>query len=132
MAEGKILRELFLIRHGESRGNAGIEGDCPADSEDPRLTGLGVSQAEKLGIYLSDKIRFDCVFSSGLRRAVETARGIIRYQPGSPNLNILPDLCEIGISPDYPGMNTEALREDRKSTRLNSSHTDSSRMPSSA
>ena len=30
------------------------------------------------------------------------------------------------------GMNSAAITEDRKSTRLNSSHTDSSRMPSSA
>ena len=111
MAEGKILRELFLIRHGESRGNAGIEADCPADSEDPRLTENGTAQAEKLGIYLSDKIRFDAICSSGLRRAVETAQGIIGHQPGNPTLNIVPDICEIGVSPDYQGMNMEALRE---------------------
>ena len=110
MAEGKILRELFLIRHAESRGNAGIDGEGIADSADPLLTELGVSQAEKLGLYWSNKITFDVVYSSGLRRAVETANGIIEHQPGSPELNILPDLCEIGVSPDYDGFTVEELR----------------------
>ncbi len=111
MAEGIILRELFLIRHGESRGNAGIEGDGLADSFDPRLTELGVSQAEKLGIYYSESVSFDAVYSSGLRRAVETAHGLISRLPGMPDLNILPDLCEIGVSPEYPGQTAEELKE---------------------
>ena len=36
------------------------------------------------------------------------------------------DAIKIGLA------SPEKIREDRKSTRLNSSHTDSSRMPSSA
>ncbi len=110
MAEGKILRELFLIRHAESRGNAGIESEGIADSVDPLLTELGVSQAEKLGIYWKSKITFDAVYSSGLRRAVETANGIIEHQPGSPELNILPDLCETGVPAEYDGFTFEELK----------------------
>ena len=111
MAEGKILRELFLIRHGESRGNAGIEGEGLADSVDPLLTELGVLQAEKLGVYWRDKEAFDAVYSSGLRRAVETARGLIEHQPHELNLNIFPDICEVGVSPEYQGMRLDDLKE---------------------
>ena len=111
MAEGIILRELFLIRHGESRGNAGIEGEGLADSADPCLTELGVSQAEKLGVYLRDKIEFDAVYSSGLRRAVETARGVIENQTRELPLNVFPDICEIGVPPDYQGMSIDGLKE---------------------
>ncbi len=110
MADGVKLRELYLIRHAESRGNAGIEADGIADSADPLLTELGLSQAEKLGIYYKDKVGFEAFYSSGLRRAVETADGLIRFQSGERRLNILPDLCEIGITPDYAGMTLKELK----------------------
>ncbi len=109
MAEGTILRELYLIRHGESTGNAGIEAADAVDGTDPLLSEKGFAQADKLGKLVKD-YGFDAVFSSGLRRAVATANGIIK-NGGADVLEILPDLCEIGVDPDYPGQTLDSLRQ---------------------
>ncbi|MBR6360623.1 MAG: histidine phosphatase family protein [Clostridia bacterium] len=108
MAEGTVLRELYLIRHGESTGNAGIEAQTPLDGFDPVLSPKGEDQADRLGRLVKD-YGFDAVYSSGLRRAVGTAAGIIRNGPVDI-LNILPDLCETGVEAEYTGQTIEELR----------------------
>ena len=52
--------EMYLIRHGQSRGNAGLTpADAPlADREDPVLSELGVYQASLLGQAYAD-VPFD-------------------------------------------------------------------------
>ena len=60
MAEGTILRELYLIRHGESTGNAGIEAADAVDGFDPVLSPKGEDQADRLGKLVKD-YGFDAV-----------------------------------------------------------------------
>lgn len=111
--------ELYLIRHGQSAGN--VERDNSKltlkELNDPYLTPLGVSQAEKLGEALSE-IPFDGVYSSALLRAVQTAAEIIKRQPNSPKLNILPLLTEVSIDPQYPGAGMKEIGEICPDARL--------------
>ena len=60
MAEGTVLRELYLIRHGESTGNAGIDAQTPLDGFDPVLSPKGEDQADRLGKLVKD-YGFDAV-----------------------------------------------------------------------
>lgn len=103
--------ELYLIRHGQSRGNAGYGRDdiTLKESNDPYLTELGVSQAKKLGGFLSDT-QFDAVYSSALLRAVQTANEVIKCQGEEKTLNILPLLTEVSISCDYRIDNLDEIR----------------------
>ena len=74
--------EIYLIRHGQSNANAGInvrETPTIQDMADPYLTEIGISQAKALGEHLSD-INFDAVYSSGLFRAERTATEVINAQ----------------------------------------------------
>ena len=111
MSEAVLLRELYLIRHAESDGN--VEGYSPEElhlREDPYLTHKGKEQTELLGEYLKNE-NFDAIFSSPLRRAVTTAEGIIKNANSELFLNLLPDLCEISINPEYEGQNLEELKK---------------------
>lgn len=58
--------DLYIIRHGESQGNIGL------DVEDPKLTETGHKQAELLALRLRN-IKFDAILSSPLTRAIQTA-----------------------------------------------------------
>lgn len=121
MGENKpvIEFELYLIRHGQSMGNAGYgrENLTLKEGNDPLLTEKGMIQADLAGKYLSN-IEFDHFYSSGLIRAISTADGIMRYQPEKKPLNILPELSEVGISPEYDGITVEEMKEFCETARL--------------
>lgn len=104
--------DLYLIRHGESCGNAGYGRDdlTLKEANDPYLTEKGVAQAQAAGKHLAD-ISFDAVYSSALLRAVQTATEIIKKQPEEKALNILPLLTEVSIKPEYDGAGMEEIRE---------------------
>jgi len=105
--------ELYLIRHGQSMGNAGYNGRTDLtlkEANDPLLTEKGLLQADKVGTYLSN-INFDYIYSSGLIRAISTADGIIRHQSDKKPLNILPILSEVGVSPEYDGITVEEMKK---------------------
>ena len=105
--------EIYLIRHAQSNGNAGIKvREVPTiqDMADPRLTELGISQAEKLGLYLSD-IQFNAVYSSALLRAEHTATEVIACQKERQKLRLLPLLTENGMGEDYKGASWEEIHE---------------------
>ena len=58
--------ELYIIRHGQSMGNAGYDGRTDlteTEMHDPVLTEKGIEQADKAGRYLSET-DFDCFFST--------------------------------------------------------------------
>lgn len=109
MSDAVLLRELILIRHGESHGNVGTAGDEFIDIQDPLLTENGFCQAECLGKMMGEEP--DVIYTSGLRRAVLTAEGLSRHRTDDAPVYILPELCEIGVSPDYPGLTLEEIRQ---------------------
>lgn len=94
--------ELYLIRHGQSKGNVPRDGGeiTIKEAHDPELTEKGICQAQAAGEYLSD-ISFDAVYSSALLRAVRTATEIIKKQPEEKTLKILPLLTEAGVGEEY-------------------------------
>lgn len=104
--------ELYIIRHGESKGNVKreTEGLSFMELNDPQLTERGKKQAFLCGERLKD-INFDSVYSSALLRAVETATGIIKAQPCSKSLKVLPYLTEAGVSPEYTHTSFEEIHK---------------------
>ena len=65
--------ELYIVRHGQSESNAGLEID------DPALTQTGRLQARLAGEALKN-VRFDKVYVSHLKRAVQTAAATLSGQ----------------------------------------------------
>ncbi len=66
---------LWILRHGESRGNTGEELDM-----DPPLTARGIRQARAVGRRLS-RVAFDGVFLSPLRRVRQTFEALSLRAP---------------------------------------------------
>ena len=100
-----IELDLYIIRHGESRLNAGLGTENPTlkDTQDPVLTEKGIAQAVAAGEFLKD-ISFDAFYASPLLRAARTATEILKKQPEAKPLNVMPEICEVGIVPEYKGV----------------------------
>ncbi len=104
--------DLYIIRHGESKLNAGINTENPThkDTQDPVLTEKGIAQAVAAGEFLKG-INFDAFYASPLLRAARTATEILKKQPEKKALNIMPEICEVGIIPEYKGVEIDEIRE---------------------
>ena len=105
--------ELYIIRHGQSMGNAGYDGRTDLtqkEMHDPVLTEKGLSQAQKAGIRLSET-DFDAVYSSAMLRAVQTATEILKFQKKPKDLNVLPVACEMMFAPEYKGVTMAEIKE---------------------
>ncbi len=104
--------DLYIIRHGESVGNAGYGRDnlTLKESQDPLLTEKGISQARAAGEFLKDTA-FDAAYASPMLRAAHTATEIINQQNKKLSLNLMPELCEVGIVPEYKGVEIEEIHE---------------------
>lgn len=87
--------ELYLVRHGETLSNIGEDDSC-----DTVLSAKGEKQVECLGKALKD-IHFDKIYSSHLIRAVQTAAAVVDYQQGEPEIIVVPELAERGITSDF-------------------------------
>ena len=91
-------RTIYLVRHGETEGNL---DDKAQGHFDAQLTDRGRLQAKAVAKRLAD-VEFDTVYSSDLRRAMDTARAITAHRP---KLEIQPrsDLREyhFGIYEDF-------------------------------
>lgn len=73
------------------------------------LTELGLEQARQVGIRLAN-VKFDCIISSPLRRALATANEIALRQPDGPaSVELLPDVMECGTSPEFIPLPYEEL-----------------------
>ena len=107
-----VLRELFLIRHGQSLGNVGaVSADASlTEREDPALSPLGERQADCLGSFYA-ATAFDAVYSSGLLRAVMTGAGLLRAKETAQPLILEPLLTEIGVDPAFAGRSPAALKQ---------------------
>ena len=70
------MTEIILVRHGETEWNV---GQIYRGRVDINLDEVGIKQAELLSEYLSD-LKLDAIYSSPLRRAMDTANIIARHQ----------------------------------------------------
>ena len=112
MAEPKLLFDLFLVRHGQSCGNAGIsKGDTVADRQDPMLSETGKKQAALLRARFA-ATELDAIFSSGMRRALQTAAAVADCQPsgGAKTVEVLPLMTECNTREGYTGFSFDELR----------------------
>lgn len=133
--DGTVL-ELFIARHGESARNvafrAGVSRDdfTVKENEDPPLTENGLLQARLLGERLSAGI-LSAVFSSPLTRALETADEAAKRQSPPLPLEIIPELAETGINPEYIPDSLDTIRLSFPAARLykGSPETDITGMP---
>ena len=84
--------DLFLVRHAESEGNSKniMQGriDYPLSRE-------GIKQANLLSERLKD-YTIDIIYTSSLKRALQTAEAIGKYHPETP-LIVLDELKEVHI-----------------------------------
>ncbi len=103
--------DLYIIRHGESKLNAGIGTENPThkDTQDPVLTEKGIAQASAAGEFLKD-IDFDAIYTSPLLRAARTATEILNKQKEKKTLNVMPELCEVGILQEYKGVEIDEIQ----------------------
>jgi probable phosphoglycerate mutase len=91
------VTEVIFVRHAQPDINfEGVVGD----TIDPPLTEHGRMQANLIAEALSTK-KIDAIFSSPLKRAMETARPIAA-QHKHLELKMIPDLREVEIFRDIP------------------------------
>ncbi len=116
MSEAIIKFQVYLVRHGESMGNIGHQGQANVsfeDREDPVLSPNGLRQAQLLGKRFKN-VDFDYIFSSGLRRTLSTAYEVVKAQAGNSKkeIEILPELSETGVPDEYFGFSLDELRQN--------------------
>lgn len=86
------MLEIILARHGQTFWNR--QGRFQGWKGTP-LTPLGVRQAKKISKFLQEK-KIDCIFSSDLPRAKETAAFIIQHHPEA-NVEFVKELRELSF-----------------------------------
>jgi len=111
---------LYLVRHG----HYDLDDSYPAETGPP-LSPLGRRQARRLARYL-DRVRFDVIYVSTMRRAADTAEPVIARQPQAAVVRT-GDLAEIqeGIIAPYrasPGAGRERRRVERFRRAIKSAH----------
>jgi broad specificity phosphatase PhoE len=83
---------IIITRHGETEQNKAkiLQGQIQGD-----LSELGKEQAKKLANRLKEE-KIDCIFSSDLRRALDTASEIRKYHNQIP-FEVVEDLRELNM-----------------------------------
>lgn len=114
MASPVKILELYLVRHGESFGNIGMEKDFDDDRKyDAPLSPKGKRQAQLLGEYFS-ALPLDGIFSSGLRRSVNTAHEVAIRQPqnGAKKVEVHKLFTECNTGTETVGRTIEEIKKD--------------------
>jgi broad specificity phosphatase PhoE len=86
------LNRLYLVRHGENKAN--LTKEFSYRKVDYSLTEKGILQSQQTAEYFKDK-QVDEIYSSPLKRAIETAEIIARTTGG--NITILENFREINV-----------------------------------
>ncbi|KAG5191431.1 histidine phosphatase superfamily [Tribonema minus] len=76
-----VLFKLVLVRHGETTANR--DGVLQGQTDYP-LSDTGLAQAQIVADHLAQSYTFDCVWSSDLSRASDTAAAIMSRQRAPP------------------------------------------------
>ena len=98
------MLEMILVRHGETDWNA---AEVFRGRADVALNEAGLRQAELLGEYLSGG-KIDVVFSSPLKRAVETAREIAGHH--ALKIESVPGLVDFDYG-EWQGLSHQEVRD---------------------
>lgn len=97
--------KLYLLRHGESEGNR--EGRFRGRT-DYALTERGMNQAESAGTYIKENYCIDAVYSSPMKRAVQTADTVCRLI--ERDFTIMDEFNNIKLG-DWEGQSKEYIQE---------------------
>lgn len=98
--------EFWVVRHGESTWN--VEGRYQGQTDVP-LSNVGVLQAATLAERLTG-LHFGAVYSSDLRRAVQTAQAVTERLAGAPPVQLDAGLREIDVG-ELSGLLVSEIRE---------------------
>ncbi len=100
--------KLILVRHGETEENVDniVQGQLPGT-----LTSNGKSQIKKLAKRLKDE-DIAHIYSSDLKRAVDTAKEIAQYHPGVP-LDFREDIRESHAG-EWTGLHADDVDMDNR------------------
>ncbi|MEI7718831.1 MAG: histidine phosphatase family protein [archaeon] len=96
--------KIYITRHGETLGNVNRiheGGERPGE-----LSDLGKKQIKKLALRLKNE-KFDCIYSSNLKRAKDTANAIAKYHPKIPVI-FIEDLRERDLG-DFTGKHYDSV-----------------------
>lgn len=109
---------IYIVRHGETRKDQVFNRDGYPDAE---LTEIGIVQAQLTGKHLS-RVGFDIIYSSDLKRAVQTAEVISSYQYEMKigidkqireiHMGLFHTTSEDQIRKDYPEFYSAYLKKD--------------------
>lgn len=109
---------IYIVRHGETRRDRVYNLDGFPDAG---LTEVGLKQAHLTGKHLS-KIKFDEIYSSDLKRAVQTAETISSYQQELQvgidkqireiHMGVFHTSTEDQVRKDYPEFYNEFLKKE--------------------
>lgn len=89
--------DLYLIRHGESAANTRAPG-APWNA-DADLTKRGRTQMKSLGLRLvADGVSFDAVYSSSLKRAIESAEVVLDAMGAGPHFERVAAVDELRVA----------------------------------
>lgn len=90
------MTKLYFVRHGKTEWN--LEGRYQGATGDSELLPESYDQIKQLGKYLKDqKIVFDHVYASPIKRARRTALGVWPYLAGNPQLTLKSSLKEFAL-----------------------------------
>ena len=98
------MTQIVVARHGETEWNA---SEIFRGRRDIGLNETGIEQAEMLGNYLID-LRIEAIYSSQLKRALDTARSVAKHH--SLNVNVNPGLMDFNYGA-WEGLTHQAVKD---------------------
>lgn len=104
------MTKLYFVRHGKTEWN--LEGRYQGASGDSELLPESYKQIKQLGSYLKEeKIVFDHIYSSPIKRARKTAMGVWPYLAGNPRLTLKSSLKEFALG-RWEGQKFDDIKKD--------------------
>jgi len=120
MVGGGGVKSIYFVRHGETEWN--VLGKSQGQEANTHINDLGIEQSKKTGkylnIYRSDPEGFDCMLSSPLIRASETAHIIANeINFDEKKIIFMDELMELKMGQLSGQLSTDDLRKKEKKLR---------------